>query len=348
MILVTGSEGFIGSHVVEALRRDGETVLGLDLKPKRERDYVQCDIRDADKLSGVLCYTMPKAVIHLAARVGVRDSLLDPRGYLETNVIGTQNLLDACQKAGVKQVVLASTSSVYGHLQEHGGGGGMRETDLTCPLSPYAASKVGMEAIARVYHELYGMNIAVLRLFSVYGERIRPDLMIYRIMDSITTGEKITVYEFRGAVQHGFLSRDWTYVGDAVQGIRAALNVKGYEIFNIGRGSPSSLMGWVTELEKVSGGLANVVVADAPLTEPRSTYAEIGKAKRLLGFAPQVDFQEGLRRTWAWFETAHALGELEPQKNQEQAGEFRKYGNDWVTRRDVQTIVLEEISRLDE
>lgn len=318
MIVVTGASGFIGSHVMASLLSDGIEAVGLDntepspeilavlMKPNLgKRPLVYVDLRKPHDVDEFIFAFKPAAVIHLAAKVGVRDSLLDPRGYLETNVIGTQNLLDACQKAGVKQVVLASTSSVYGHLQEHGGGRGMSETDLPKPLSPYAASKVGMEAIARVYHELYGMNIAVLRLFSVYGERIRPDLMIHRIMDSLTTGEKITVYEFHGAVQHGFLSRDWTYVGDVVQGVRAALGVKGYEIFNIGRGRPSSLMDWVTELEKVSGGLANVVVSDAPLTEPRSTFAEIGKAKRLLGYEPRVDFKEGVRRTWAWYQAEH-------------------------------------------
>lgn len=291
MILVTGSEGFIGSHVMEALRRDGEAVVGMDIRGQTVGAWG--DIRYTDGLAKVVHNLKPDAVIHLAARVGVRDSLNDPRGYLETNVIGTQNLLDACQKAGVKQVVLASTSSVYGNTEHQ------VETDLPKPRSPYAASKLGMEALGRVYHELYGMNVALLRLFSVYGERIRPDLMVSQIMQSITTGTPVTLFN------RGNLYRDWTYVGDVVTGIRAALTVQGCEIINIGHGVPVSVRVLVESLENLSGGRATIVHADAPLTEPLRTHASIGKALSLLDWTADISLSDGLRRTWAWYQETH-------------------------------------------
>lgn len=308
MILVTGASGFIGSHVLGSLLKDGVEAVGLDLnawsnyrtrRPITETEgrITSCDIRDAETMAGFLSFLKPSAVIHLAAKVGVRDSLNDPVGYLETNVIGTQNLLDACVKAGVKTVVLASTSSVYGNIERQ------VETAIPEPRSPYAASKLGMEALGRVYHELYGMNIACLRLFSVYGERVRPDLMINQIMHSLVTGAPIT--RFNG----GQMQRDWTYVGDVVRGIRAALNLEGFEIINIGRGNPILLNGIITWLEAESGLTANIIDALAPSTEPVKTSAIVGKAWRLLDWEAEVQIEEGLRRTWTWYRGAHLATE---------------------------------------
>lgn len=351
VILVTGAAGFIGSHVLNSLIDGGIDAVGLDIavwdkkltqQPLTRADgrISYCDIRNSEALMSLVQFLKPDAVIHLAARVGVRDSLSDPRGYLETNVIGTQNLLDACQKAGVKQVVLASTSSVYGDAGRTAGY--QSEAMPPEPRSPYAASKLSMEVLGYVNHRLYGMNVIALRLFSVYGERIRSDLMISQIMHSITTGEPITLFN------NGEMYRDWTYIGDVVNGIRAALTLEGCETINIGHGWAVHLKALVQTLERISGGKANVNYAKAPITEPLSTQAEISKAKRLLGYQPKVDIEEGLLRTWAWYETAHSLRELEAPQHQEQAGEFRMYGKDWVTRKDVQIIVLEELSRLDE
>lgn len=292
-ILVTGASGFIGRHVVAALEAAGETVIGLDIREQsRAGWFVQGDIRNADRLCNVVHNLRPDAVIHLAARVGVRESVADPSGYLETNVLGSLNVLEACRLNGVQQLVMASTSSVYGNAPHQ------VETATPQPLSPYAASKLGMEALAQAYHALYGMNIAVLRLFSVYGEGIRPDLMIARLMDSLALGTEVTLFN------EGDLYRDWTYVGDVVRGIQLALTVQGYEIVNIGRGMATRLQAVVETLETISKRKVNAVNADAPLTEPFATCADIRKAEQFLGYLPEVGIGEGLRRTWAWYQEA--------------------------------------------
>lgn len=290
-ILVTGSSGFIGRHAVKALRNAGHTFIGADRSGTEGWDFA-IDIRDSEQVRWLFEKIQPSAVIHLAARVGVRESVLDPSGYAETNVLGSLNVLEACRLSGVQQIVMASTSSVYGNTAHQ------VETAAPQPLSPYAASKVGMEALAHSYHALYGMNIAVLRLFSVYGEGIRPDLMIARLMDSILTGAPVTWFQRSG------LARDWTYVGDVVRGILAALDVQGYEIINIGRGEPVRLSEIIQLIKEISGRQAWLVNVETPATEPLATCADIRKAQRMLGYAPQVGIEEGLRRTWAWVQEA--------------------------------------------
>lgn len=295
--LVTGSEGFIGAHVVRTLKTAGEITVGLDIRAQKASGwFIQKDILNSGCLTGTLRNLRPDTVIHLAARVGVRDSLSDPAGYVETNVLGSLNLLEACRQAGVKQLVMASTSSVYGNQMPQ------VEAALPQPLSPYAASKVGMEALAQTYAHLYGLNIAVLRLFSVYGEGIRPDLMIYRMMRAIHEEEPITRYN------QGTLRRDWTYVGDVVDAVLAATRLRGFHIINVGSERPITLNGVIDELERCIGQEAGFQDEPAPLTEPLVTLADLTQAHARLGYAPKVALREGLRRTWAWYQQS-VIGE---------------------------------------
>lgn len=290
-VLVTGSAGFIGKHVVRALEASGETVYGLDIHAEFGASlFALNDIRQGATLTAVFEHLHPDAVIHLAARVGVRESVTDPAGYVSTNVLGSLHVLEACRLVGVKHVVMASTSSIYGNQNSQ------FETAQPQPLSPYAASKVGMEALAQTYAHLYGMNISILRLFSVYGEGIRPDLMIYRLMDSLVHNTPVTLF------QNGELCRDWTYVGDIIQGVLAALNLRGFEIFNLGSGQSTRLGRLVELLEDISGLTPHILAASAPKTEPKNTRASIDKAGRMLGYIPTMDLENGLRRTWAWYQ----------------------------------------------
>lgn len=299
MILVTGAAGFIGSHTLVSLLRDGVEAVGVDQITFEQMNVravqaaggqvQQLLLRDVLPMNHLLRALKPHTVIHMAAKVGVRDSLQDPRGYLETNVTGTLNLLDACVKAGVKTVILASTSSVYGNVDVQ------VETAVPEPRSPYAASKLGMEALGRVYHALHGLNVIMLRFFSVYGERMRRDLMLHQMIESAALGTRFTLYD------SGDFWRDWTHVDDVVQGVRAATALTGCEVINLGRGVPVRLRTVLEQIEAVSGRQTLYRNDFAPRTEPRITCADIHKAERLLGYAPQVSIEAGLLRTWQWY-----------------------------------------------
>ena len=310
-ILVTGAAGFIGSHLAERLLRRGDTVIGLDnfndyYDPARKRAneqrlcaypnfrMVEADVRDRQHMLALLAANDVRAVAHLAAMAGVRNAIEQPDLYVNVNLNGTQNLLDAARAAGgVGNFVLASTSSVYGNTMQVP----FVETDpCDRPLQPYAAAKRAAEILGYSYHHLFGQNFTVLRFFTVYGPNGRPDMMAYLLADSIYKGKKIPLYD------GGEMYRDWTFVDDTVAGIVAALDRPlGYEIINLGRGEPVLLRNFVRIMEELSGRKANLAPMPRLAADFVRNEADISKARRLLGYNPQVSVAEGVRRFWEWY-----------------------------------------------
>ncbi len=315
-ILVTGGAGFIGSHLVDALLARGERVVCLDnfndyYNPAQKRaniaehlhhpayTLVEGDIRDGEGMLRLFDEHRPRQVAHLAALAGVRYSIERAALYTEVNVQGTIHLMEAARRFGVETFILASTSSVYGAANKVP----FIETQpCDRPLAPYPATKCAAEVLAYSFHNLFGLNVTVLRLFTVYGPRVRPDMMAYMVMDSIVHDREINVFD------KGELRRDWTYVDDIIRGIVAAIDHPlGYEVMNIGRGQPVRLGDFIDIIEGMVGKKARVHSVPAPASEPPITYASIEKATRLLGYQPQTSIQEGLAKTWTWYQTFHRL-----------------------------------------
>jgi len=320
-VLVTGGAGFIGSHVVQALLRRGDSVVVLDnfnpyydVSRKRanlvdvaasaanpgQLRMIEGDVRDRALIGQLFAEHVFDAVVHLAAMAGVRASIEDPGLYIDVNVVGTLALLDASAgrigpaRATRPVFILASTSSVYGNTDQIP----FVETDrCDRPLAPYAASKRAAELLGHTYHHLYGLNVTVTRFFTVYGPRGRPDMMAYKVADSIFLGREVPL--FNG----GQMYRDWTYVGDITAGILAAVDHPlGYEVLNLGRGQPVLLAEFVREIEARTGHKGNLVPAPAPDTDILSTHADTTKAERLLGYRPVVSVPEGVARFLDWYE----------------------------------------------
>ena len=314
-ILVTGAAGFIGSHVAQRLLKRGDLVVGLDnlntyYDPARKRANVaevqrsapdghafvcvEGDIRDRKLVDTLFAEYEFDAVAHLAAMAGVRISVENPYLYYDVNLTGTLTLLDAARGCSVGSFTLASTSSVYGQTQQIP----FQETDpCDRPLAPYAASKRAAEMLGFTYHHLHGQNVTVLRFFTVYGPRGRPDMMAYKVLQNIFRGTEVPIYN------NGQMHRDWTFVDDIVSGIVAALDHPlGYEIINLGRGEPVLLADFVRLIEDLSGRKANLIPTAMPETDIPYTYAAIGKAQSLLGYDPRVSVEEGVRRFWEWYQ----------------------------------------------
>jgi UDP-glucuronate 4-epimerase len=220
----------------------------------------------------------------------VRPSFAEPARYARVNTSGTVNVLEAAQRAGVKQIVMASTSSVYsGDLPSN-------ETEWVSPLSPYAASKLAAEVLTVPFARQFGMHVTILRLFNVYGPHGRPDMMPLKILNALWNNEPIQLYN------EGKVQRDWTYIDDVVNGILAALQTPlGYCILNLGRGEPVYIQTLVDVLSKHAEVMPRIDYAPLPQGELESTWADITTARRCLGYAPTVSIYEGLRRTWEWF-----------------------------------------------
>ena len=312
-VLITGAAGFIGSHVSVALMRKGVRVVGVDnfndyYAPLRKRqnlrevaaeapggafELVEGDLRDRELLRRVFSEHRFDAVVHLAAMAGVRASVERPFLYYDVNVTATLGLLELAREFGNPNFVFASTSSAYGQSTA------MPWVETACadrPLAPYPASKRSAELIGHAYHHLYGLDFTALRFFTVYGPRGRPDMMNYKIIDSMRRGTLIELYD------GGRLKRDWTYVGDIVSGVCAATERRlGYEIINLGRGEPVLVSDFVAALEQCSGKAANTVSSPMPKADVEATFADIGKARRLLGYDPKVSVAEGARRSYEWF-----------------------------------------------
>jgi UDP-glucuronate 4-epimerase len=309
-ILVTGAAGFIGSHLVERLAQRGDEVVGLDnfndyYDPERKRAnerrlngypnfrMAEMDLRDRPRVLALFDAERFDAVAHLAAMAGVRYAVERPELYVDVNYNGTQNLMDGARSNGVANFVFASTSSVYGDTQEIPF---LEEDPCDRPLQPYAASKRAAEMLGFTYHYLYGLNFTVLRFFNVYGPNGRPDQMIYLVAESATKGREVPLYN------GGEMYRDWTYVGDTVSGVIAALERPlGYEIINLGRGKPTLLRDFVKLIEDLAGRPANLVDTPRPAADVLRTHADIGKARRLLGYDPRVEVPEGIAAFWDWY-----------------------------------------------
>ena len=310
-VLVTGAAGFIGSHLAAALAERGDEVVGLDnfnaivydAERKRARAQsltrypnfrmIEADITDRPRMLALFAEEKFAAVAHLAALAGVRNAVKYPDLYVEVDLNGTQHLLDAARATDVGNFVFASTSSVYGQTKMVP----FVESDpCDRPLQPYAAAKRGAEILGYSYHHLFGLNFTVLRFFTVYGPSGRPDMMAYLLAESVTKGTEVPLYE------GGQMYRDWTYVGDTVAGVVAALDRPlGYEIINLGRGEPTLLRDFVTMIETLAGRKANLVNRPKPAADFVRNQADITKARQLLGYDPKVTVPEGVRRFWEWY-----------------------------------------------
>ncbi len=310
--LVTGVAGFIASKVAELLTSAGHTVIGVDnlsdaydVRLKEWRlarlqelpgfEFHRLDITERQHLQ-TLWETQDErqfeAVINLAAQAGVRRSLKDPRLYFETNVTGTLNLLELCRSVGVGKFVLASTSSLYG---VHNPRPFREDADTDTPLSPYAASKKAAEVLSYAYHHLYSLDVTVLRYFTVYGPAGRPDMAPFRFVQWIHEGRPVTVYG------DGQQSRDFTYVDDIAQGTLAALQPVGYEVINLGSNQPVLLREFIQLVERLVGRPAHLAYRPRHPADMPATWADIGKAERVLGWRPHVGLEEGMQRLVDWY-----------------------------------------------
>lgn len=312
MILVTGAAGFIGAKVCELLLAQGSQVVGLDnlndAYDRRLKDwrlerlqgragfaFHRMDISDGETLRNFFGDREERpfdAVINLAARAGVRQSVDNPWIYYDTNATGTLNLLDLCRSFGCKKFVLASTSSLYG---AHNPQPFSETANTDQPLSPYAASKKAAEALCYTYHYLYGIDITVFRYFTVYGPAGRPDMSLFRFVQWVSEGRPVTVYG------DGEQSRDFTYVDDIARGTIAGLKPVGHEIINLGSDQPVVLKDALDRIEKATGRKAQVENRPRHPADVTATWADIGKAERLLGWRPETTFDEGVRRLVAWY-----------------------------------------------
>lgn len=309
--LVTGGAGFIGSNLCERLLHDGHAVWAFDdlnsfydvvIKQRNIREiqslakpftFIQGDITNRVALDELFRETKFDQIIHLAARAGVRPSLLEPALYQRVNVEGAVNLLEAARKNGVKKITIASSSSVYGVNAKVP----FSEADpIFSAISPYAASKLACESLGHVYHHVYGMDVVMLRFFTVYGPRQRPDLAIHKFAQLINAGKPIPVFG------DGSTARDYTYVSDTIDGILACTKREfGYEIFNLGESQTVTLSYLIELLEKALGKKA---IVDRKPLQPGDvpiTFADISKAKAQLGYNPQVKIEEGIPRFVEWF-----------------------------------------------
>lgn len=312
-ILVTGAAGFIGSHTSDAFVRRGDYVVGLDnlndyYDPARKEanlaevrandqdgrfEFVRGDIRDKELIDDLFRKHEFASVVHLAAMAGVRASIEDPHLYYDVNLIGTLCLLEASRTHGKPNFVFASTSSAYGKTEQLP----FVETDpADRPLAPYPASKRAAELLGHSHHHLHGLNFTALRFFTVYGPRGRPDMMAYKVLDNIFSGKEVPLYN------GGQMHRDWTYVDDIVAGVVAAADTPlGYEVVNLGRGEPVLLADFVEFIEKLAGKKATLTSKPMMAADVAYTYADIGKARELLGYSPRLTFREGIERFWSWY-----------------------------------------------
>lgn len=308
--LVTGGAGFIGSNLCERLLREGHEVWAFDdlnnfysparkeknLKELRQSPrfhFVKGDLRDRTAIEDLFSSTRFDQVVHLAARAGVRPSLEDPVLCQEVNVVGTTHLLEVARSRNVKKITIASSSSVYGVNSKMP----FSESDpIFRPISPYACSKLACEALGHVYHHIYGMDIVMLRFFTVYGPRQRPDLAIYKFACLIEQGQPIPVFG------DGSTARDYTFVSDTLDGIVAATQKEfGFEVFNLGE---SECVRLSRLIELVENALNKKAIINRLPMQPGDvplTYADISKAERLLNYHPKVKIEEGIAKFIAWF-----------------------------------------------
>ncbi|MDT7808386.1 MAG: UDP-glucuronate 4-epimerase [Acidobacteriota bacterium] len=311
-VLVTGGAGFIGSHLVERLLGEGAWRVSVvddfndfydpALKRRNVAPYVrradftlhEADIRDRAALEAIFKESEFDCVVHLAARAGVRPSLAEPVLYVETNINGTLNLLELARAYGTRQFVFGSSSSVYGENEKVPFA---EEDPVTRPISPYAATKAAGELLCHTYSHLFGVRCVCLRFFTVYGARQRPDLAIHKFARLISEGQPIPVFG------DGTTRRDYTFVEDIIAGVRAAMDYREspYEVINLGESRTVSLSELIGLLEKELS--RDAIINPQPLQpgDVPQTFADISKARSLLGYDPQTPIEEGIRRFVEWF-----------------------------------------------
>ncbi len=314
--LITGGAGFIGSTLTHRFLAEGHQVTIVDsvnnyydplLKEARlarlpESVVVhRIDISDREKLATVFASDTFDVVCHLAAQAGVRYSLEHPEVYVQANYVGTHNVIDLAHRHGIKKIVYASTSSVYGTSKE------MPFTEVNPvfePMSIYAATKRGGELLGATYAHLYGIEFTALRFFTVYGPWGRPDMALYIFTDKILKGEPIDVFN------NGDMRRDFTYVDDIVDGLyrAATTTLPGFEIINLGNGNPTQLMDFVTAIEAALGKKAVINFKPLQAGDVPETFADISKARRLLGFSPQTDVKTGVNNFINWYRSYYKTG----------------------------------------
>lgn len=318
--LITGCAGFIGSHLSETLIKQGHKVVGIDNmnqfydpdvkkknllaveklaeRQKQEFYFYLTDIRHEKQVEQIMREHEIEFVIHLAAMAGVRPSLKEPSLYMDVNQMGTTNMLEEAKKLGIKKFIFASSSSVYGNNKKVP----FAESDtVDTPVSFYAATKKSGELVTHIYHKLHEMTVANLRFFTVYGPRQRPDLAIHKFTKLMFAGEKIPVYG------DGTKSRDFTYVDDIIDGILKTIDWVNdakepkYEIFNLGESETTTVKGLIELLEKAIGVKANIEWQEEVPGDVDTTYADISKAREVLGYDPKTKIQEGIPKFVEWF-----------------------------------------------
>jgi UDP-glucuronate 4-epimerase len=310
-ILITGAAGFIGSNLVDNLLFQGHRVIGTDnfddfyhrdIKSNNLQDaiknanfnLIECDIRNKDKIQELLIIENIELVIHLAAKAGVRPSILNPSEYLDVNLNGTLSILDAMKDAKVSKLIFASSSSVYGNdsnipFSEDG-------VSANNPISPYAASKRAGELFCHTYHHLYNFDVTCLRFFTVYGKRQRPDLAIYKFCQLIINDKPIPFYG------DGTTERDYTYIDDIILGINNSINhLNGFNIYNLGNSNTISLKKLVEILEDTLGKKAIIQRLPMQQGDVSRTFADISKAGKDINFNPVVSIENGLSKFVQWY-----------------------------------------------
>jgi UDP-glucuronate 4-epimerase len=308
--LVTGAAGFIAARVCEMLLDDGHAVVGLDnmnsaydvrlkewrrdqLINRKGMTFLEQDICDRSGVESVFAqYGAFDAVFNLAARAGVRASVENPWAFLDTNTTGTLNLLEACRQHEVSKFILASTSSIYGANAPQPT---PESADSSMPLQPYAASKKGAEVMCHAYHFLHGIDVTIFRYFTVYGPAGRPDMVMFRFTQWIREGRPVLLNG------DGTQSRGFTYVDDIARGTIAGLKPLGYEIINLGGHEPITMNEMIDRLETLIGCKANLEYRPFHKADMLSNLADVGKARNLLGWSPQVNLAEGMSRLVDWY-----------------------------------------------
>lgn len=309
-VLVTGAAGFVGSNLAAELLVKGYAVVGVDnfddtyerrfkeeqIAPCRTHEHfelAELDICDKEALDALFARAKPDLVVHLAAKADTRAAVDDPYPYIKNNIVGTLNVFEASKTTGVKNIVFVSSSSVYGNSTQVPWSESAAADE---PLSPYGATKRACELFAHAYHHNFGLNITCLRYFNVYGENNRPGMVPYKWAQALLRGEEI---EMSGK---GERRRDYTYVGDTVRATILALQKPlGFEIINVGNNHPLSLKELLGVFEQVIGTTAKVKERPSHKASVEETYADVSKAKGLLGWEPTMPIEEGVGRLVAWF-----------------------------------------------
>jgi UDP-glucuronate 4-epimerase len=332
--IVTGAAGFIGSHLSIALLQRGCRVIGIDnfdpfygraakvanierIRAAGAFTLVEADIRDRERIAATFAQHRPSSMFHIAALAGVRPSIADPARYASVNIDGLVSVLDAARGSGCRTVAFASSSSVYGNNRKVP----FAETDpVDEPISPYAATKRAGELLCHTYAHLFGLRIAALRFFTVFGPAQRPDLAIGSFMRRIAAGDDVPMFG------DGTTSRDYTYIDDIVEGVLAAEQAVArglagkvhapdagfFRIWNLGGSHPHTLAEMINAIARVVGKPAKIKRMPMQPGDVERTFADLTRSHTELGFQPKTTFEEGLRRQWAWLKTSLSRNAAEP------------------------------------